>query len=251
MTEEVVSMTAQQSPPGPVRAHSPLAESIIALAQTPDDACTLDAQLVTIAQLAADRVAAVSYASVTALRAGGYTTVAASGEIARAVDEAQYAEQGGPCIETVENAAPVAVPDITAVMLWPGFRQAAVKMGLRASLSIPLTAGSGAPGAALNLYGRDEAAMAAVTRGVYAAFGITPPPTPGPGPGMLDAGGQELIAGVTQALAVRATIEQAIGVTMSAQGCMAGEAYLQLRVRAAETGASLHDTARTVINKAG
>ena len=190
-------MTAQQSPPGPVRAYGPLAESIIALAQTPDDASTLDAQLVTIAQLAVDRVAAVSYASVTALRAGGYTTVAASGEIARAVDEVQYAEQAGPCIETVENAAPVAVPDIAAVMAWPGFRQAAIKMGLRASLSIPLTAGSGAPGAALNLYGRDEAAMAAVTRGIYAAFGITAPPAAGPEPGVLDTGGQELIAGVT------------------------------------------------------
>ena len=38
-------------------------------------------------------------------------------------------------------------------------------MGLRTSL--PLIAGSGAPAGALNLYSRDEAAMAALTR-VYA-----------------------------------------------------------------------------------
>lgn len=196
-------MTAQQSPPGPVWARSPLAESIGSLAQTPDDACTIDTQLLTIAQLTADRVAVVSYASVTALRAGGCTTVAASSEIARAVDEAQYADQAGPCIDAVNDGVPVAVPDIATVMVWPRFREAAVTMGLRASLSLPLFSGSGAPVAALNLYSRDEAAMAALTCGVYAVFDTPPPPTAGPEPWVLDAGGMELVAGFAQALAVR------------------------------------------------
>ena len=244
-------MTAHPLLPGPVQARSPLSEAISALAQTPDDAGTLDTQLVTIAQLAADRIAAVHYASVTALRAGGYTTVAASSAIARAVDDAQYAEQSGPCINAIDGAAPVAVPDIPAVMVWPGFRHAAVTMGLRASLSLPLITGSGAAVGALNLYSRDEAAMAALTRGVYAAFDTEPPPAAtGPGPGVLDAGGQELVAGFTQAVAVRARIEHAIRVIMAAQSCPTGEAYLHLRIRAAETGASLADAANTVITDA-
>ena len=45
-------------------------------------------------------------------------------------------------------------------MTWPGFREAATAMGLHASLSIPLFAGSGAPIAALNLYSHDLLAMA-------------------------------------------------------------------------------------------
>ena len=243
-------MTAPQPSPGPVRERSPLAESVTVLAQTPDDDASIDAQLVTIAQLVADRVAAVSYASVTVLRAGGHTTVAASGEIARAVDEAQYAAQAGPCIDAIDAAAPVAVPDIAAVMVWPGFRQAAVTMGLCASLSIPLFAGSGAPVAALNLYSRDEAAMAALTRGVYAAFDTTPPATAESPPRALDNGGQELIAGIAQALAVRATISQAIWALAAAHGCTTEQAYRQLKARAADTGASLPDTANTVLAEA-
>ena len=134
------------------------------------------------------------YASVTALRAGGYTSVAVSGEIARAVDEVQYADRAGPCVDAISEAVPVAVPDIAVVLVWPGFRQAAVTMGLRVSLSIPLFAGSGVPVASLNLYSRDEAAMAALTCGVYAAFGTSPPAVDGGlVPGVLDAGGQERI----------------------------------------------------------
>jgi hypothetical protein len=46
------------------------------------------------------------------------------------------------------------VKNIDATMAWPGFREAAARMGLHASLSIPLFAGSGATIAALNLQPR-------------------------------------------------------------------------------------------------
>jgi hypothetical protein len=68
-----------------------------------------------------------------------------SSALAVAVDEAQYAEQAGPCLEPLHTGVPAPVPDIAATMVWPGFRDQAVKIGLRASVSIPLYAGSGAP----------------------------------------------------------------------------------------------------------
>ena len=62
----------------------PLAEAIIALAETPDDDPGIDVQLKSLVQLAADRVSAADYASVTVLRNDAYSTVAASSAIAAA-----------------------------------------------------------------------------------------------------------------------------------------------------------------------
>jgi len=90
----------------------PLAEAIIALAEAPDDMPGIDVQLKSLVQLAADRVSAADYASVTVLRDDAYSTVAASSAIAEAVDAAQYAEQDGPCLRALIGDAPVTVPDL-------------------------------------------------------------------------------------------------------------------------------------------
>jgi hypothetical protein len=226
----------------------PLARSLIALAGMPDDASTVDDQLVLIARLAADRLAAADYASVTAIRQDGYTTVAASSELAVAVDQAQYAEQAGPCLEPLHTGTPVPLPDIAATMAWPGFRDQAVKLGLRASVSVPLYAGSGEPVAVLNLYGHDAAAMAPLTEAIWRVY--KPNPAAGGGEAQdLEPGASDLMAGLAEAVAVRATIQQAIGVIMACQAVGALEAYLHLRARAAETGRSLTTTAAAIIQQ--
>jgi hypothetical protein len=90
---------------------------------------------------------------------GAYATVAASSDLA-VVDEAQYRDNAGPCLDALDTGSPAAVPEIAATMSWPGFRDVAVNPGLRASLSVPIFAGSGKTIAALNLYGRHCGAMA-------------------------------------------------------------------------------------------
>jgi len=89
----------------------PLARSIVTLAGTPDDASDIDTHLATIARLAASTLPPVSYASVTAVRDSAYITVAASSELAVAVDQAQYAEGSGPCLDALHDGAPVGVDD--------------------------------------------------------------------------------------------------------------------------------------------
>src|ERR687893_108626 len=104
--------TPSQQPPVPYpHVQSPLARCLIALAGTPDDASWVERRLVTIAQLSADLITPVAYASVTAYR-----------------------------------------------------------LGVRASLSIPLFAGRGTALAALNLYGRHPAALAPLTAAVWATY---------------------------------------------------------------------------------
>jgi hypothetical protein len=175
------------------------------------------------------------------------TTVAASSDLARAVDEAQYAEEAGPCLHSLESAAPVGVPDIAATMSWPGFHRAAHKLGLHASLSIPLFAGSGAPIAVLNLYGRDTAGMAPLIAGVRNLYTGQPPP-PGNRLSGMDSGAQRLLAGLAQTFTVRDMLQRGFGVLMARDHCSAAEAYRRLRLRAAETGRSLADTATALLD---
>jgi hypothetical protein len=194
--------TRSLPPPAPYQqAPGPLAECLIALAGTPDDSSWIEPQLVGIAQLAADLVAPVSHASVTAYRDDTVTAVA-----------------------TGATGSDVA----------------------RMSLSIPLFAGRGISIAALNLYGRDAGAMAALTDAVRAAF------DPDVSPcdlrhRDLDPGGAGLVAGIAGAFAVRAVIQQAMGLIIVESHRTADSAYLLLRLRAAETGHTLVDTAAALI----
>jgi len=225
----------------------PLASAIVTLSGTPDDASDIDAQLAAIAQLAVDALAPVSYASITAMRGGSHTTVAASSELAVAVDEAQYAEQGGPCLSSLADGAPVRVDDIGATIKWPGFRAAAARMGLNASLSIPLFGGSGATIAVLNLYGHDPLTMIPLSAWVWSVYQADPMAVPERDLPPLDSAGDDLIAGVTEAFEVRALIQRAIGTVMAGRGCSAEDAYRTLRVRAAGAGMSLTETARAAL----
>jgi hypothetical protein len=228
----------------------PMAAALVALAMTPDDAVDLDPQLNKLVQMVVDRVAAVDYASVTAARSGAYATVATSSELATTVDQAQYEDQDGPCLRSSEENTPVGVRDIDTTIKWPGFREAALSMGLHASVSIPLFSGSGDTIAVLNLYGRDAVAMAPLVAGVPAIFDPNLPlPADRDDLQPLDAGGEELLTGFAEALAARSTIQLALGLIMSHTGTPAKDAYIELRLRAADTGVALLTAAETVISQ--
>jgi GAF domain/ANTAR domain len=241
-----VTAWSQQEPVPYPQADSPLTACLTALAGTPDDASWISCQLVTIAQLSADLISPVAYASVTAYHDDAVTTVATSSEVALAVDQAQYADQAGPCLDALDSASPIAVPDIAATMQWPGFRDSAYRLGISASLSIPLFAGRGTAIAALNLYSRDPSSLAPLTAAVWAAYDPHSPGTAARGHG-LDDGGEGLVAGLAGAFAVRAHIQQAIGAIMAATHKTADAAFLILRLRAAETGTTLTATATAVL----
>jgi hypothetical protein len=239
-----LSQPAPASPPGP----RGLADGLIILAGTADDDSVIGPQLTAITRLAADRLTAVAFASVTRATDAGYTTVAVSSELAMAVDEAQYADDRGPCLDALDDGVPTVMPDIDATMSWPGFRQAAHRLGLRTSLSIPLFAGRGLPVAALNLYGHDPAAMAPLSAAVLAAYDDAPEEDrPAGDHDDLCPGARELIEGLLGAFAVRATIQQAIGMVIAQRHTSADVAYAHLRSTAAVSAIPLIDVATTVV----
>src|SRR4051794_18943103 len=107
------------SPPRPDRT---LTDDLIGLAGIPDDESGVTALLRSIAQFSADLLPPVDYASVTMQEKGAYATVAMSSQVALAVDEAQYADQAGPCLDTLRLSEPTVVPRIDATVKWPNFR---------------------------------------------------------------------------------------------------------------------------------
>jgi GAF domain-containing protein/ANTAR domain-containing protein len=242
--------TPPASPPRPGRPGSGLPDHLIALAGTPDDGSDVSALLRSITQCAADELPPVSYASVTVHQQRSYATVAMSSRLALAVDEAQYADDAGPCLDALQTAKPTAVPRIDATVNWPGFRAEAHRLGLRASLSIPLFGGRGTPIAALNLYGHDTVAMAPLSAAVLAAFesdgAVAGPESPDLEPGVL-----QLVEGLIGALAVRARIQLALGVIMARERTSADSAYAILRARAAMDGSALTAMAESILTRAG
>jgi hypothetical protein len=227
-----------------------LATAMITLAATPDHSSSLAAQLVSIARLTAERVSAAIYASVTAVRGRAYTTVAVSDDLIRAVDEAQYADNAGPCLEALNTSSPVGVPDIATTLRWPGFHEAAPRMGLHASVSVPLYAGRGDAIAVLNVYGHDRVAMAPLIAGICSVHGHTDGEADDETLlSELDPGGRELVAGYAGALSVRATIRLAIELIRADYRCGADDAYLSLCIRAGETGTDLAEAATELLHR--
>jgi hypothetical protein len=85
--------------------------AITDLATTPDDASRVDDLLARIVQLAVTMIGPAQYASVTAERDGAPTTVAMTNELALEVDEAQYNEAAGPCLDALDSGVPLSVGD--------------------------------------------------------------------------------------------------------------------------------------------
>ena len=228
------------------RAGDRLGDDLLSLAGSADDDAVVDVLLERIAVAAADGLPGVVYASITAWRGEGYTTVAASSELARAVDDAQHAEQAGPCVQAEQTGAPVGVPDIATTMSWPAFHRQATELGLRASVSVPLFAGGGSPVAVLNLYGHDPVPLTALSEGVREVFALDRPADIDGGRSGAE-GTRQFLLGLGHALQVRTVIQQAVGVVMARDGCAAESAYQKLQEYAATAEEPLSSAATRLI----
>src|SRR4051812_17103545 len=85
-------------------------------------------------------------------------TVTSSDDLASQVDEIQYTEHEGPCLQALNDGAVIYVADIRDESRWPGYRDHAVMVGVRSSLSLPLQVGDQVIGA-LNVYSRQPDAF--------------------------------------------------------------------------------------------
>jgi GAF domain-containing protein len=128
------------------------AETLVALHQLVATEENLTDSLRRCADIARSAVPDVEGVGLT-LRAGGTgTTVAFSGDTAPKLDEAQYEDDEGPCLEAFRENTLLNVTHIAAELSrWPSFVRCADELGIRSSLSVPLRLEGSAVGA-LNLY---------------------------------------------------------------------------------------------------
>jgi hypothetical protein len=219
-----------------------LVESLSALAGTPDGDPAIDAHLRVIVELVPAVVTPVDSASITVERDGRYLTLATSDELATRIDQAQYADGAGPCVQALSGEL-VALTAPAAATEWPQFREQARSLGLYASLSIPLFAGSGATVASLNLYSRTPTDMAGLITRVVALYRHDASPTRAE----LDNGGEHLLDALAAALDVHDDIQHAFGLLIGSRHLSAPAAYTALREIADTNGITLHDAATDLL----
>lgn len=200
-----------------------------------------------VATSAATLVPGTVAASVTLFRDGAPYTFATSRAVALPVDEAQYADRSGPCLDAASDDTAVRVDRIAERRdTWPRFADAARSAGILSSLSLPLKVGEQVVGS-LNLYGDRESAFderAQQLAELVAAHG---------GSATLNAtvlfDARALAEQLQDALDSRAVIDRAVGMLMVRLDVDQDEAFARLVQVSQQRNTKLRDVARTMVER--
>lgn len=136
-----------------------LADKLAELARSLEQQADPEETLGAIVQAAVDTVPGAQYASISAIRKRreGHT-LASTGELSRAVDQAQYDSGEGPCLDTLYEQETVRLPDLQAEQRWPDFIKRATALGVGSMLAVQLFV-EGDDLGALNLHSENKAAF--------------------------------------------------------------------------------------------
>lgn len=178
---------------------------------------------------------------------GHQGVIGTSGPIATQLENLQFELGEGPSVDASRANSPISHPDLTAsaITLWPGFGPAAVEVGVRAVLALPLQVGAIRLGA-LCLYrstpGRwDYAGTAAALTYADAAVAVLlllqAHTQPGPA----------LHPELNEPLEHRAEVHQATGYLSVTASVTLAEALLLLRARAFASDRPLLEVSREVL----
>lgn len=156
-----------------------LAEKLSDLARSLQDEKGLEPTLDAIVLSAADTVPGADEASISEVRRRrAVLTSAATGALARAVDQAQYETGQGPCLDTLYEQQTLRLSDICSEPRWPAFCTRAGELGVRSMLAVQLYVEGDNLGA-LNLHSRqvdafsDESEQVALMFAAHAAVAIS------------------------------------------------------------------------------
>jgi GAF domain-containing protein len=187
---------------------------------------SLDGFLHVLAESACDQSPLSSGCGITLEREGRPLTVASAGTSARQLDEKQYGQDDGPCLQALRTGQEVSVPDMLSERRWGEYPAYALASGTRSSLSLPIAAHSHTAGA-LNLYSPKADGFADADLPLLRALAAQATGALALAQRIADA--QEFADDLQAALATRAVIDQAIGLIMGQQGCTADQAFGILR----------------------
>lgn len=183
-------------------------------------------------------------ASITTFVDGRATASAASDAWARDLDEMQYAEREGPCLDAARTGNTFRIRDLTDEHRWPFYVPRAVRAGARSMVSLPLAAEGRLIGA-LNLYSRStdafDAELVSAAEVIAAHVGLATQVAAS------FFANRDLAEQLRAAMESRAMIEQAKGIVMGARGCDEDEAFEALRTASQRRNVKLRDVAHEVV----
>lgn len=200
-----------------------------------------------VAQVAKDTVPGADEVSVTLVHQEHPSTPASTGALALALDERQYAEGYGPCLQAARTGETLLVTDMGTETRWPEFAAQAVRDGALSSLSVALPVQQETVGA-LNIYGRtrdafdEHSQQIAVYVAGYAAVAMSN--------ASLYVRTATLSSQMKQAMASRAVIEQAKGILMGQRRCTEDEAFTLLAQLSQDTNRKLRYVATALVAQA-
>src|SRR3954447_8144763 len=206
----------------------------------------LDETLREICRIAVRAVPGAEGASVTTFPQGRPGALA-SDHWAQTLDELQFKEHEGPCLDAYRTGNMFRIPELKSEQRWPSYVPRALDQGARSVMSLPMAAEGSVIGA-LNLYSREseafDAEAASIGEIVAAHAGLA---------SQVSAaffGHRDLADQMSEAMSSRAVIEQAKGILMAVHRCDAEEAFAHL-VRMSQTGnRKLRDVAEETVKTA-
>jgi transcriptional regulator with GAF, ATPase, and Fis domain len=185
--------------------------------------------------------------SITLIRGTKAATAASTGPLPIALDEIQYGQGYGPCLDAGRSDAVMHIADMATEQRWPAYTPLAIQHGVRSSLSLPLPVENYLVGA-LNIYAtradafdHDSIALGtSLAAHVSAALSVAE-----------TSQGHRLRAdNLAKAMRSRDVIEQAKGMIMAQQKCSAEAAFQLLRKLSMDENIKLQDLAVSVVSSA-
>jgi GAF domain-containing protein len=197
-----------------------------------------------ICRIAVRAIPVAEGASLTAFSELGPGAVAASDEWAYTLDETQFVEHEGPCLDAARSGLVFRVRDTGAEPRWPNYMPRAFEMGARSMVSLPMTAESKLIGA-LNVYSREPDAFTPEQVSIAELIAAHASLASHISSTLLKH--KSLAEQLREAMASRATIEQAKGVLMATTRCSADEAFQLLREQSSAENRKLRDIAEEIV----
>jgi len=203
---------------------------------------TAEGSLQPTVELAVATIEGCDAAGIFVVRDGRGVTAASSHPVVVELDEQQFANDEGPCLDAVAGRGMAHAADLADDDRWPSFGPVATKAGIRSALALRM---SDRPVSALNLYARFPGAFGATDRAKALIFatlaGIA-----------LDAaedraGDEQRVANLHEALLTRELIGQAKGILMERERITGTQAFDVLRRASQHLNIKVLEVARTLI----
>jgi GAF domain-containing protein len=208
---------------------------------------SMESLLQTVADVTKSVMPGNPEASVSLLVRDSPSTVVYTGSLALDLDETQYVQGTGPCLQAARSEEPTEIADMRAETRWADYARHAAERGILSSLSVPLPVDVDEQVAgALNIYARRPAAFDEESRS--AALGFAPYAAVAAGNMHVYQSAHTMAENLRTALESRAVIDQAKGILMERHKLTADEAFQALTRTSMNANRKVRDVADHLVH---